>query len=367
MKNESIIEKKRYNYIDLLKAIAIFLLIFYHGNLYKYNILVDESKLTYLNYFINTFLSPCVPIFFLVNGFLLFSKELNIKKHILRIAQLIVISFVWGTILLLILQICRKEYFTIKEFFDALFNWKQGWIHYIWFIGALVRLYIFFPILKVTYDNNKSIFNYFVIIVFVLTIGNTLINNVSTVFNCLLMNNNKIFSGFNFFNIFNAFRGITASYSFVYFCLGGVIYNLKDKIIKINPIKRNLISVISMLISSLGLFFVGIVYSKYTSNLWDVVWEGYGTIFTLINTLAIFILCLNYKKDNKIITSISKNTLGIFFIHIIVMEVLKLYVYNLSFASNIWCTFIFANLIMYISLCISLILSKIPILLKLVK
>lgn len=144
------------------------------------------------------------------------------------------------------------------------------------------------------------------------------------------------------------------------------MYFYKDKILSISKLKRNLFSIIGIFLSCICLFLVGILYSKSQGKLWDAVWYGYDTIFTFMNTIFIFILCLNYKKDNKFIRTISCNTLGIYFIHSLFIRLTKPYIKTVDLFCNIPMNLLYSFAILCVSLAVILIIRKIPLLKKLV-
>ena len=108
---------KRLNYIDLIESLAILFVIVYHSPSYSTNILSGGGSTTKFSYWFNTILSTCVPLFFFINGFLLFGKDFNLKKHCFKILKLIILTGLWGIITLALFMVIRNEYFTVKEFF----------------------------------------------------------------------------------------------------------------------------------------------------------------------------------------------------------------------------------------------------------
>lgn len=165
--------------------------------------------------------------------------------------------------------------------------------------------------------------------------------------------------------MFNPFRG-SYGYSYVYFCIGGLAYIYEDKLLLINKFKRNLLSILGLLISCLGLFLIGVFFTKYIDGeLWDVVWNGYDTVFTFFNVIFIYILCLNYKKDFKLIRNISCNTLGIYFLHGLVIRISRSWIKSLEVLCSFPINIIYAFLIMIVCLLLCLFIRKIPILRKL--
>jgi hypothetical protein len=112
---ENVKEKKRYDFLDILKAIGIYFVVIYHFNNLSSNILENNNITNYFNYFIKSIFSTCVPVFFFVNGFLLLNKPFDLKKHITKTIRILVISIIWQFITVFVLMMIRKEYFSIIE------------------------------------------------------------------------------------------------------------------------------------------------------------------------------------------------------------------------------------------------------------
>lgn len=354
------IDKTREVCIDLLESIAILLVVIYHSKLYNFDFLSSDSSLSYLGYLFNTLLSPCVPLFFFANGYLLLNKRLCLKKHIFKIIRLIILAGVWGIVLILIQMPIKHKYLSVVEIIKTLWHRDYIWnLYALWFLGALVCIYIFFPLIKLVYDSNKKIFLYFIIVCAIMTFGNVLLNEIGTIFLSKILHKGITLNDFNFFNMFNPFKEY--SYAFVYFCIGGYMYLLKDMLLSINSRKRNFLAILTMIVCCLCLWGVGICYSTTSGKIWDVVWNGYNTIFTFINVVCIYILCLNLNKDIKLIRKISCSTFGIYFIHVIPIAITKEFVRNISFLSNIPCNILYAVAVLFVSLTITLIIRKIPI------
>lgn len=81
---QSSISTDRWNYIDLMEFIGIFFVLIYHSTTYSCSWIEDGTALSFLRYYLRTILSTCVPLFFFVNGYLLFNRSFNLKKHIIK-------------------------------------------------------------------------------------------------------------------------------------------------------------------------------------------------------------------------------------------------------------------------------------------
>lgn len=358
---------KRINYVDLIESLAILFVIIYHSPMYSTNILSGGELTAKFSYWFNTILSTCVPLFFFINGFLLFNKDFNLKKHILKIIKLILLTCLWGIITLCLYMLIRNEYFTIKEFIKALWTWKLGWINHLWFMGALICIYCLFPILKLCYDTNKKIFYYYVILCATLTFGNEFICEIGTLVASFLFDYKKEINT-NLFNMFNPIRGI-AGYSIVYFCCGGVIYNYIDNI-KQHKNHINKLALVTIILNMSLLFTYGYYISYLTGKKWDVVWNGYDTIFTFCNVISIFILSLNYTGQIPLLSNfiriLSLNTLGIYFLHWIYIPLTLPFFKQFPSANNILSNFIYAIIITIICLITITFIKKIPLIKHLV-
>ncbi len=323
-------------------------------------------------YLLNGLLSTCVPMFFLVNGYLLFRKELNLRKHIIKTVRLTVVTIIWSFIIPVVLCPITGYEPTIKELLSWGWYRTMGWNDQLWFIGALVCIYIFFPILKVAYDKYRPAFLFFVAVCAIMTFGVVVLNQVISVVLCGLFSRGSLFD-FNYFASFDPFRGIHG-YSFVYFCLGGLLWDKRDALLKRAPNKRVALAVATLVISSALLAAWGWLASSVNGKLFDTVYHGYDTVFVLANTLALFVLGLSYQGKAKIphrfILAVSQNTLGILYVHNMVRVTLNLLVDSsgalTQLCSNLIGSVFYALIILSISLGIVCILKKIPVLKQLV-
>lgn len=351
---------KRIPHIDLLESLAIFFVILYHSNnfakLYTIDIIQDSSVLTYIQYFSRTILSTCVPLFFFAHGYLLFKKDFNLKKHIHRTIRLIVLILIWAIILMPLYMLIAGDPISVKAVIHNILNLD---VPYFWFLEALLCLYIFFPALKALFDSNKKAFIAFIIAAFILTFGFVIGNQLLSITGKLIHHplGNLEYPFLTYFNILHNNFG----YSFVYFCVGGLAFAYEDKIRSIAAKKRNIISIIGLLISCLLLFVVGVTITKSNGEIWDVVWNGYDTIFTFCNVIFIYTLSLNYTHDNSFIRTISSNTLGIYLTHALLVRTTGGWVGKVNAFCNFPSCVLYALIILCVCLLGCCIIRKLPV------
>ena len=114
---------KRIDNIDLLESIAMFFVIVYHTKSdISHNILEEHSTVDNIDYCVRSILSTCVPLFFFCNGFLLFNRPFDLKKHLTKTFKLFALALIWGSLSASFAQfvIHSGEPFCIKEFISVL-------------------------------------------------------------------------------------------------------------------------------------------------------------------------------------------------------------------------------------------------------
>ena len=360
-------QRKRLDYIDLLEFIAIFIVLINHDTTYQYDFSASPAAITYFNYFFRSLHAAAVPLFFFANGYLLFNREFDLKKHVLRTIRLVVLTVIWGLINVLLLMLIDQHFLSLKEILVTVWTWKQGWINHFWFMGVLICFYLLFPVLKSAFDFNKSAFRFFVIVCALMTFGNKLICAFGTIAaHALIGYPEQILD--NVFNMFNPFRGVYIWFAFVYFCAGGLAHGFVPTIEKHRK-QFNLSAIVLIPASMLGLTGWGIYLTRLNGVLWGIVWGGQDSVFALIIVVAVFVLCLNYKpKDSRLKTLIylvSSNTLGIYFLHELFIHMTLRHIRNVVWMQNIFGSIITAAGIMILSLLAALVIKKIPVVKKL--
>lgn len=235
-------------------------------------------------------------------------------------------------------------------------------------MGALVCIYIVFPVLKGCAEYKKIFLVYVTVAIGFFSVGEKSLEILVS----MLLGRVVVFS--RPFDMFNPFEGVY-SWAYVYFCLGGILCLYKDKIwlcLKNNR-KRWTIYCVGLLMTSYSILGgYGIFVSTLISGNWDHVWNGYDTVFILIAVLALYGLSLNYKIEKKnrsinVISLIGRNTLGIYFIHMMFIHVLEGYIEKCHIFNNIFMQLIYSMSILIASLAVVLVIKKIPIMNRMVK
>lgn len=359
--------------LDLLKCMAILFVLCYHFSGYSYDFMESGSALCYVRYFFRTILSTCVPVFFFVHGYLLFPRELVLRNHIRKTLRFVCLAFCWSGIYMALIFLLGDMSLSPEDALQAILDMDPAYgINIFWYLGALVCVYLLYPAFKALFDTDKRGFLFVTAACGIVTIGFGFFDTILQFSNILA---DRFLPGISWpdismkrilFQMFNPFLG-GYGYIFVYFCMGAIASQVTQRILAVPAVKRNAAACFCVLLSCVGLYFQGLGYSRYVYGMiWDVVWCGYDTVFTLCNVWALFVLSLNYQKEIKMIRVVSKHTLGIYFLHMLIGG--GLYALCSEFLSFAWLyqNILFGFLLLTVCLLATMGMKKIPVLRKLI-
>ncbi|OZG65657.1 acyltransferase [Bifidobacterium eulemuris] len=366
---------RRWDNLDLLKAIAIFFVIIYHvGGPYQggeWLKLDGDNPAAIANFGVIGVFSLCVPIFFMINGALLLNKPLNLKKHIIKIVVLIILTFIWSFITQIIFVAVGywPEKITLIDLVKNTYSLPQSLNNHLWFMGALVIIYIFFPLIKSSWDYNRSWFLFFLFFSMICVFGNSLMNCGIDILQ--FIKNGTIGDGVanhDFLGIFNPLRGING-HAFVYFMLGGILFEQKETL---NTSQYRQIALVVFIVSILLYWSFNMLIAVSGHAEYDIVWHGYEAPSTLLATAALFVATLNIHAEQFIrvpLHFIGGNTLGIYFVHWILIGVVRASGIHIQsvLGRSILPYIVYAAIILVVSCIICWIISKVPGVRKLIR
>ena len=349
--------KKRYDNIDLLKFIAIFMVITLHVPLYFTDFIKTQNIENFIQFSFRL-ISEGVLIFIFVNGFLIINKPFDLKKHIKKVIKVFFIMIFWGIINVIVFSLIRNETLSINKIIKETLNLKFTHLYsgHLWFLQNLISLYIFFPIIKIVHDSNKKVYNYLAITMIFFSVGINFLNSICQLI-CKLSNIENLSA--MILNNFNKINPYINNMFLCYFIIGGIVFEKKN----LFENKKNVFYAVMLgLISWIIAITFGYTMSKlnnktYTENF------NYNQIYLIITIIGLYALSTLYINKNnnllnRFITSVGKNTMGIYLIHCIILEILKKYI-------NIWNASFFQRLVisfdvLIISWLISIMIMKIP-------
>lgn len=356
-------QNSRCGALDLLKAFAIFSVVLYHSFTAPYHILGDAPPVAYFRYFSRSILSTCVPIFFLVNGALLLTRSFDLRKHLRRTAAVFLLATVWGLLDILALMPVRGEFLPPREVMRTLFLLRGGWCNHLWYLYTLVVVYLFVPLLKTAFDQNRPVFYAFLGIALFFTFGtNTLELAEYTV--RYFWGENLLRDLMTFFHRVNPLAAING-YAVAYFMLGGVLMEQRERL---NSRKLRTAAALLIPVMMFLWFFYAAANSRREGRMLDIVFSGYSTVFVLICTVCLFVLSLPYQahgRSGTLIRALGSNTLGIYLLQTVVIAALAPQVRRLAVSGSMLFSIAYAAALTLLCLGICLLCKKVPVLRRL--
>lgn len=323
--------------LDLLKVLACVGVVLLHTTIGGFKDTGSWNLLTYL-YYLGTY---SIPLFFMVNGYLLLGKREITSHYILQKVKWILITVSsWNIIVWLF-----KRDFTvnpIKKIVGSLI--QKGYFFQFWFFGALILIYLCLPILS-KFLNSKR--RYLYILALLIVIG-FIVELANIFFQRPLQT-----------HVMQTFRLWTW---FFYYILGGYIAQFNVDNLKYRF--KNWMKIVSMLlvlISPIILFFLAknTYHNLFAEYFYDI-------LFVKFTSLGIFLMVLTLslnENGSKWIVSLSNQTMGVFVIHTYVMKIWeKLIAFSFT-GAYLW----FAIFTLSISFIVIGILMRIPYLNRIVK
>ena len=310
-------EKKRLAGIDLLKTVAILLVLFYHSRMVlETNLCYDASLRMKIYYIMMSLTGACVPIFFLASGYLMLSRPLDMGRHMRRTLHYLLLTLFWGALTILGRMVKNGETFSIVGLLRELYYLPSGTPSHLWFMGTLIIIYILFPLIHAAWENCRSGLYFFTAVLFVMTFGNTALNMCVNVYDYFIRTGVNPDAGINFFGQYNPFTGFHA-YALVYFILGGLFREQQERILKVLRLPVSILLIVGAGLLS-GLY--GIFMTRSMGSYWDSVSGFYDSLFTLAATIGWAGLCLRYGGKGRaagILKWVGSSTLGLYFVHFI--------------------------------------------------
>lgn len=339
-------------YIQFLKFLSCISVVFIHVSaVVVQDFKLDNSLGFNLNLIANLITRFAVPIFFMISGtFVLKKADIPIKqfykKYILKLVILLLFWVTFYTYTETLFYPLSENVFTLKQIIKNLFF--TGGKYQLWFLYTLIGCYMIFPIL-ITYlkNTNKKNLNYFIFILFSF--------KIIIPFIVPLIPKNLPY--------INTLVYLSASYFF--YCILGyyfTTYKISKKL-KCIIYFMGIFSLISL---------IGLTYLKsIKAN--ELIWSNYEqpmSPFPFFISIALFLFCknlFNKNYNNKFVSFIAKYSLGIYLLHPFIIDILIRYNFITLVNNSTTKFFIFGSIICILScLAISFILSKIPLLKKLI-
>lgn len=346
---------KRTIYVDVLRIVAIIMVIIIHVCASQWNnIGVQSFEWKTFNVF-NSFSRSAVPIFVMISGMFLLNpmKEFKIsqlyRKNILRL----VVAYIFWSIAYAYFMVCYKNLQWNEETKDWLINYAINEHYTLWYLPMLIGIYILLPVLRpITAVNNKKLLQYILGVFFIFGIVVSTMNrlNIDGDFMTIL---NKI--------TLDGFTGYVG-----YFLLGYYLHTYNFNLLwRIVIYELGICSVIITIFG--GQFFA--MEENRAFNLFF----GNHTITTFFEGMAIIL----FIKSSKVVAKLSSDpffsekvinlsglTFGMYLIHDMVLKLITKSGFTTLSLNPILSVIILVFVVFVVSAALIFVLKKIPIINK---
>ena len=280
--------------LDLLKVLACVGVVLLHTAMVGFKKTGSWNFLTYL-YYLGTY---SIPLFFMVNGYLLLGKREITYSYILQKVKWILITVSSWTFIVWLF----KRDFTenlIKKIVGSLI--QRGYFFQFWFFGALILIYLCLPVLKTVINSKRK---YVYILSLLVAIG--FIVELANIFLQMPIQT----------HVMQTFRLWTW---FFYYLLGGYIaqFNVDNLKYRFKNWMK-IVSILLALISPIILFFLAknTYHNLFAEYFYDI-------LFVKLTSLGIFLTIFSlslHENGSKWIVFLSNQTMGVFIIHTYIMK-----------------------------------------------
>ena len=305
-------KKNRIEFLDIARTFAIISVVLCHSVELIYNMKLEGwENLSVQSQMFRTICFTIgrlgVPIFLLITGYLILNKQIDNDDDVINfykknLLPLVVTTEIWIVIYNIFIPIYTHERFEFSSLIKNMLFIEQVPLMNMWYMPMIIGMYIALPFVsKIMHTFSMKSLKFAMIIVFLLKFLLPTINVVLNIWNLKLLGN-IIDIGF-----------LGGGYG-LYIVSGYLISRGKLKKEK----SRNIciIGIISFVLACV------IQIISYNNLIEYAIW--YDSVFIYICTICIFELCtrINIQNINKRVinasTYISKISLSIFFLHIII-------------------------------------------------
>lgn len=274
--------KGRIWFLDWLKLIAAALVVFYHLAYYDldYGFTPAMAYLPNWNRIVMCFAACSVPLFFMVNGTLLFRKHRTWKEMLLKAAKILVLILIWYAV--------KFPY---------------------WFFRTMIILYMLFPLFQYLRGRHPGLMKFLLAAVFIMPF----------VYNLFLM----CLKGLSLCGVVPDWtHGLTASgcftmYSVLYFCLGPYLEQAK-------PWKLR--QALLCIAAGWGLVVLEcVIYTDSYQTMWDAVNAAFPTVGALLMAVGMFMACrrISTPGAERFLKWTGEGVLAIYLLHMAWIRLLK--------------------------------------------
>lgn len=345
---------QRWYWVDLMRSVAILLVIVIHVTsslLYRWGKSPFATWMTGNIY--DSIARIAVPLFFMVSGALLLGKQEPLKDFFRKRVSKLLIPFLFWSLFYLAWRCNVTAVDSCLRKNILRFILVDGTYYHLWFVYALIGLYLIIPLLRViATSSEKNILWYFIILWLIFQPGLALLNT--------------------FWKI-NIGVSLPAATGYIGFLVLGYLFT-EVNLSKGSLIATFIIWLISTLITVLGTYVTSARAGEYFPFFYD-----YLNFSVILASISAFLLLKwlmtphiieSHPYAIKLLSQISAASFGIYLIHAFVLDVIGGHIplihFNVEMGNPIWSIPLVSAITFVISFLAVLVLQKIPVIKRLV-
>ena len=312
--------KVHFDNLDLIKTVAILAVLTLHVPLWRFDFIEAPAAGQVMQYAMRL-ISEGVPIFMMVNGFLLLRRRsLDLSAHLRKTGKVFALFLIWSIILIAAgASLAREpERLSLRSVVSYILATNVGsqYTGVLWFLQNLIAVYLIYPVLWKIYQD-FDLYRLLFLAVSVFTVG---IDTVE-----LLRDFRAVFTEPN---LLNALLGFVRRFTFAdnewylfYFMLGGMILHYYQSIRK-----RKWIWGLAGFACWCLAFCYGYGMSRLTGAVFNPAFN-YGSVFMTVFLTGLMAVTANYQNKGRLLqraaASIGANTFGIYLSHYLFIYLLR--------------------------------------------
>jgi len=357
MERENKLNKNYELWVDYIKVYAAFSVVLLHSAgplLYKYNEL--PHVYWWIGNLYDSFTRVCVPLFFMISGYLLLSKTEKLSVFFAKRFRRVLVPLVAWSIIYTLWQYYYNST-SLSLTFSSIYGAVLSPVYYhLWFLYAIIGLYFVIPILRVFINNSsRNMHIYYVMIWFVAVSLIPLIEKcvgTESHFDLLAI------SGYSGYLVLGLLLGKCSISSKMFFWAGMIFVG-----------SGCFTAFATYLLTSMdGGEFSGYFYQFQSPNVIIMSSTAYVLVKYLVEKSSV--ACLKKPRIEYIVQLLSGTSFGIYLVHPIFLELLKhgsLGVTLSCFAGNpIYSILLTAVTVFLVSFLTSLVIGKIPLIRRII-
>ena len=302
--------------LDLAKVLALYFVVLYHLTFRNSPALFTGQLWPYVEYFLTTLMSCCVPLLFAVSGALALRKPVNLRQNTKRSLQVLLLGGIWAVLSLAVVLALRREPMGPSAFLYTAWDLTVGYIQHLWFMPTFFFLCLMTPVMQSLRTNSPKIYRYSLLILGIYTFGNLLLSDCEYLLRWAMGKAGH--TGNREFFWYTDFFGYHYWYAFVYYALGAALVEHQDWLRRYQKLS---IVCIPLCLVWLTLTALARCYVRGTS--FDPVFNNYSSVATLLLTASILLLLLEVRAGPRLAAcakAVSTRSLGIYLIHWLLIE-----------------------------------------------